>query len=106
MGFFDRMVVNVKNVSTRNVKIVDKGGELFSLVITEYGKDRVRTLTVDDVEFLQECLWNKRYVQNGLVLNFIPNPNEVHQRMEIPHWAMERLRDDMMNERVHLNLAV
>lgn len=106
MGFFDNIVVGIKNVSTREVKLYPKGDALFSLTITEYGKDRTRTLTVDDVEFLQECLWNKRYVSNGLVLSFYPNPNEIYQRFEVPHWAMERLRDDMLNERIHLNLVV
>jgi hypothetical protein len=103
MGLVDRLIVNAKNLATRAVDLVDTGGN-YILSITEYGRTRNRTLLVEDVVYLQKCLWFKKAVQTGIILNFYPHPDELYQRFEVPNWAMERLRDDLLNNRIHLNV--
>ena len=104
MSFIDRFVVRTKNLITREVVLVSQSGG-FLLSITEFGHKRSRLLSQEGVEDLQEMLWNKSSVSNGIVMKFAPDPSEFSNKFEIPSWAMERLRDDMMNERVHLTVV-
>lgn len=104
MSMFDRMITGVKNFATRGVRLENSKND-FMLIITEHGHDRRRTLTFNDVNALQEALWDKTSVTNGIVMKFAPNPYEIYQEFEVPAWAMQRLRDDMLNNRIHLNAS-
>jgi hypothetical protein len=103
MGLLDRAIVGVKNLCGRNVTLSEVKGK-YVLTILEYGHSRSRTMAITDVEYLQECLWVPKAIKLGIVLNFAPDVNELYQRFEVPSWAMERLRSDMLGERIHLNV--
>lgn len=104
MGFFDSMITGTKNLVTREVKLsVASGG--FLITIVEHGHERSRLLSREGVEDLQDALWNKSFVRNGVVMNFPPSPFEVSSKFEIPPWAMQRLQEELFNNRIHLNVT-
>ena len=104
MGFFDRMITGTKNLANREVRLYSQQNG-FLLEVKEHGFTRQRCLSKQAVDNLQERLWDKDSLKAGIVMKFAPDPDEFSNKFEIPAWAMQRLRDDMLNERVHLTVT-
>lgn len=102
MGLFNRLIAETKNVFTRDVTIQNFSKNLYMIVITEYGKTRYGLLDYDLIVQLQFLLRNKNAVKRGIAVNIPIEPNGLRQRFEIPSWAMEQLRDDLLNNRITL----
>lgn len=102
MSLFDKIVMRVRNVATRNIDLRNHANG-YEIVITEHGHERSHVLSYKDVENLQDLLWNKQAVACGIAFDFAPDPNDLYQHFEVPAWAMKQLREDLLNERIHLN---
>lgn len=102
MGLFNRSIMEIKNLFTRNATIKNFSKNLYLVEITEYGKTRQGLVDYDLLVKLQILLKDEFAVKRGIALNIPTEPDGLFQRFEIPSWAMEQLRNDMLNNRISL----